>query len=189
MKTLPKHHVYSLFLDKQSNDIMIFKGKKTFNVLLSGAITILFWVSYFVLVRTLPADAPNKEILDFAAPAFCIIATLLLLKFITTTEILTIRKPTQTATYEYRSFGTLYGWKRNLDEFISLETFTTMNHESGGAYTGNGSFWTFELTTKDNVSIPIYPSLVHIPAKNREKALDFAQKISEFMDVENKVAS
>ncbi|MCB1682583.1 MAG: hypothetical protein KDI65_11700 [Alphaproteobacteria bacterium] len=188
MKPVPKYHVYSLFITRESGDVMVFESHKKINVLISGSVTLAFWIVYFVWIRNLPAGEPNRELLYYGVLGFSVLASFILIHFLTYSETLTIRRPMDSVVYEYRSLSGMKGWKRKISDFESVQARTTMQTDSGGVYEGNDSHWTFELVTSDGMKVGLYPSIIHLKAKNREKACQFAQKVASFMNIKADIA-
>ncbi|MCB1593186.1 MAG: hypothetical protein KDI90_12125 [Alphaproteobacteria bacterium] len=188
MKPVPKYHVYSLFITRESGDVMIFESHRKMNVLISGGVTLAFWIIYFMWIRNLPADEPNRELLYYGVLGFSVLASFILIHFLTYSETLTIRRPMDSIAYEYRSLGGVKGWKRKISDFESIKAYTTMQTDSGGVYDSNDSHWTFELVASDGMKVRLYPSIIHLKAKNREKARQFAQKVAFFMNIKADIA-
>ena len=162
---------------------MVFKNNRKFNIALAAGITILFWSVYFIWVQQMPEGAPDKTILTYFTVGLGSVSAIMLVHFLTSYETLTIRKPLNSITYDYQSLTGALGWKRHIDDFDELLVYTTTKTDSGGQYSGD-SHWVFELVKQDEgLKVPVFQNIVHIPAKNREKALMFAQKISDFTGI------
>jgi len=184
MTPLNKHHIYSLFLEEENNDSLIFKNPKNYSIVLCAVITIMFFSVYFIFVKDMPDENTDKIYLQYFTLGLGSISAIMLLNFATSSQTLTIRKPLDTITYEYRTLSSVKGWKRKISEFDKVNLYTTTKTDSGGLYNNNCEHWIFEIVTLDeDLKVSIFPSLVHIPAKNNKKALEFSKKISDFMNI------
>lgn len=173
---LPKNHFYQLNFSNQTNDILLFKSPRIFNAGLTVLIATMFSVAYSYLFYYHFDDA-TKLFPGYMLLAGTIVGWILSAHMIFTDESLKIQKSTQSAVYTYKSFGKIYGWQRDSKDLkkIIMEIDTDNDGDK---------CWFFFLEANDGLKIPIYSGVSIIRKKHKDKALSFAMKISNFLDLE-----
>lgn len=174
--TLPKNHYYQLNFSNQTSDVLLFKSPNIFTVILTVSVATVFSVAYAYLFYYHPHDA-TKLFPGYMLLVGTILGWLLVAHMIFTDESLIIDKSTQSASYQYKRFNNIYGWQR------SLKDFKKVIMEIGTDNDGDPC-WKFFLEIDGDLRIPIHSGISIIRKKHKGKALTFALKISNFLDLE-----
>lgn len=185
MRALPKHHAYNLFLEKESQYLMVFKNKRTYSIMLGLALCGFFWGIYLLFIFPTPEAFIYKTALTNAFLLMGSISLLALFYFISAYESLTLRKVNRTIIYEYYSVSDKRGWKKHFNDFQYIQMYKDPEFNANGMRINKHSIWHFDLVgADDDLRVTIHPgTLKPFKAWQEEEAIAFAEKIAQFMEI------